>query len=219
MSNKAFLPILCIVISFTGCGSILTSIYFNPTGNAPHYSSGTQTRFGTVHVWNIGDYPNNNDIAYILATDVTAGTNVKYLLVAPRLIDGLHLGNTLSNFNITHAISLQDSDARALQSVLQSISNSAPNDSTYFHYSCSAQLNIAPTTVSTNARGFSSVSTSVASETTWVTLCDVTFYLGTGSFTIADGTSWTESFPLDKSGFQRMDSVLQTAIADLENQR
>ncbi len=220
-SKKALLPILLFVIALSSCGHTAPTIYFNSTGEAPHYSSGTQTRFGAMHVWNASDIPNNNDLAYIVASDVTGGVTSKYLLIAPRLWDqyGWHLGSTRDNFNLTHSISMPDSDARAFLSALQIISNVTPNDSTYFHYSCSAQLNIAPTTVNTNARGFSTVSTSVASETTWVTTCDLTFYLGAGTLTLADGTSWTESIPLDKTAVQQMETVLQTSTADLENQR
>jgi hypothetical protein len=221
ISKHTFIPVLLFAITLSSCGHTAPTIYFNSTGEAPHYSSGTQTRFGAMHVWNASDVPDNNDLAYIVASDVTGGTNTKYLLIAPRLWDrnGWHQGTTLDNFNLTHSISLPDSDARAFFSALHMILSATPNDSTYFHYSCSAQLNIAPTTVNTNARGFSTVSTSVASETTWVTTCDLTFYLGAGTLTLADGTSWTESIPLDKAAIQQMESVLQTSTADLENQR
>jgi hypothetical protein len=221
MSKLTLLPVLLFAVTISSCARTVNTIYYNPTGTAQHFSGSSQTHFGALHVWNASDFPNTNDVGYIITSEVSKGVTTKYLVAAPRLMDqyGWHLGTTLDNFDLRHSISMPDSDVRAFLSALQTVSSAPANDSSYVHYACDAQLNIAPTTVSTNARGFSTVSTGVASETTWVTTCELTFYLGAGTMTLADGTSWTESIPLDKKAVQQMASVVQSAVTDLESQK
>ncbi len=157
------------------------------------------------------------DLALINAADSVgepgrAGTITKYILVAPQLGEA---GSALANFDLSHAISLPDTDALAFLGILRTIARAPTHDSSYYQYSCDAEVNIAPTTVTTTSRGYS-VSTGIASETTWISTCQVRYYVGAGTLTLADGTAWLESIPLDSSNVSQMISLLSKAIADIE---
>ncbi|GEM_PF-6015609 len=196
--------------------------YFNATGEVPHSSSVTRTRFGAVHVWVTDPDVIDNDVALIAAEDATSdaaqsdgaqpGMDTKYVLLAPR---SSYSGNALQNFNLTRGISLPDTDARELIGVLNTIAKAPARDSTYYHYTCDAQLTIAPTTVISTPRGYN-VSTAAGTETTWIATCDVSYYLGSGTLTLADGSSWSQSITLDSGSIARLIPPLDSAISDIE---
>ena len=233
---KTFIPIVLLATTLNGCLLPGSLINYHSTGGLDHSSSAMRTHFGSVHVWNGVDASSGYELAFIPAADETfgsigpdgslvqdssstpGGSNAKYLLLAPQL---LHSGSdsTIANFDIAHGISLRDTDAWAFLAALNSAANMPANDSSYFRYSCQAMLDVTPTAVTVSPRGYTSVTTGLVPNQTWFTTCELSFYRGSGVLTLADGTTWQETIPIDKNNIVQMIPVLKEAIADLSHQR
>ncbi len=200
-----------------GCGPTALPVAYHSMAETDHFSGAIQTHFGMVHVWRNPDGLGINDIAFIPASDMLQGATIRYILLAPRLLDntGRHMGNSPDNFGIEHGISLSDTDAEELSDALNTMLAAPHNDSSYFHYACNSELDITPSTVTTNALGRSSVTTGTGSVRTWVTTCEVASYLGLGSITLTDGSLWTTTFPLNRDGISQLKSEVDSSISEL----
>src|ERR1017187_8029261 len=167
---KSFILLPILAIGIIGCGPAAMPVVYHSMAEADHFSGAVETHFGMVHVWHNPDGLGINDIAFIPASDMIQGVTIKYILVTPRLLDntGWHMGNTSDNFGIEHGISLSDSDAQELSVALNTILAAPQNDSSYFHYASNAELDVTPSTVTTNARGRSAVTTGIGSVRTWI---------------------------------------------------
>lgn len=218
---KKSILLFLLVSLITGCAPATLPVAYHSMAEADHFSGAIQTHFGKVHLWRNPDGLGINDIAFIPASDMVQGITIKYILAAPRLLDnsGWHMGDTPNNFGIEHGISLSDTDAQELSAVLNMIFAARTNDSTYFHYTSNSELDVTPSTITTNARGRSSVTTGTGSVRTWVTTCEVASYLGLASITLADGTLWTVTFPLNRDGISQLKSEVDSSISDLESQK
>jgi hypothetical protein len=218
-SMKKSILLFLLTSWIMGCAPAALPVTYHSMAEADHFSGAVQTHFGMVHVWHNPD--GLNDIAFIPASDMIQGATIRYILIAPRLLDntGWHIGNSPDNFGIEHGISLSDTDAQELSAALNTILAAPHNDSSYFHYSCNSELDVTPSTITTNARGRSSVTTGTGSVRTWVTTCEVASYLGLGSITLADGTLWTTTFPLSRDGIFQLKSEVDSSIFDLESKK